>query len=60
MVILQTSHVALNSKSARLVCELEMIFPPFFIVMVYLVMHLASETKVVGPVHYCWMYSIVR
>ncbi|XP_075658683.1 uncharacterized protein LOC142628479 [Castanea sativa] len=42
-------------------CELEKIFPPsFFIVMVHLVMHLAAEAKIGGPVHYRWMYPIER
>ena len=42
-------------------CELEKIFPPsFFIVMVHLVMHLAAEAKISGPVHYRWMYLIER
>ena len=44
-----------------MLCKLEKIFPPsFFIVMVNLVMHLASEGMLVGPVHYRWMYSIER
>ena len=34
-------------------CELKRIFPlSFFTVMVHLVMHLTSEAKVVGLVHY--------
>jgi len=42
-------------------CELEKIFPPsFFTVMVYLVMHLATEAKFGGPVQYHWMYPIER
>ena len=42
-------------------CELEKIFPPsFFMVMVHVVMHLAREAKLGGPVHYCWMYPIER
>ena len=50
---------ALEKRIAVTLCELERIFPPsFFIVMVHLFMHLASQTKVVGPVHYHWMYSI--
>ena len=52
---------ALEKRIAITFCELEMIFPPsFFTVMVHLVMHLASEAKVAGPVHYCWMYPIER
>ena len=50
---------ALEKRIAVTLCELERIFPPsFFIVMVYLFMHLASEAKVAGPVHYRWMYPI--
>ena len=42
-------------------CELEKIFPPsFFMVMVHVVMHLAREAKLVGLVHYRWMYPIER
>ena len=50
-----------EAKIAVMLCELEKIFPPsFFIVMVYLVMHLANEAKVGGPVQYHWMYPIER
>ncbi|XP_052117337.1 uncharacterized protein LOC107489344 isoform X2 [Arachis duranensis] len=42
-------------------CKLEMIFPPsFFDVMIHLPIHLASEAKIAGPVHYRWMYPIER
>ena len=52
---------ALEKRIAVTLCELERIFPPsFFTVMVHLVMHLASKAKVVGPVHYHWMYLIER
>ena len=52
---------ALEKRITVTLCELERIFPPFFFtVMVHLVMHLASEAKVVGPIHYRWMYPIER
>ena len=52
---------ALKKKIAVTLCELKRIFSPsFFIVMVHLVMHLASEAKIVGPVYYRWMYPIKR
>ena len=52
---------ALEKRIAMTLCELEMIFrPSFFTVMVHLVMHLTSEAKVTGPVHYRWMYPIER
>jgi hypothetical protein len=42
-------------------CKMEMIFPPgFFTVMVHLVVHLAAECKIGGPVSYRWMYFIER
>ena len=51
----------LEKDIAVMLCELEKIFPPsFFIVMVHLVMHLAREAKLGGPVHYRWMYPIER
>ncbi|XP_016201896.1 uncharacterized protein LOC107642905 isoform X1 [Arachis ipaensis] len=44
-----------------IICKLEMIFPPsFFDVMIHLPIHLASEAKIAGPVHYRWMYPIER
>ena len=52
---------ALEKRIALTLCKLERIFPfSFFTVMVHLVMHLASETKVASPVHYRWMYLIER
>ena len=52
---------ALEKRIAVTLYELERIFPPFFFtVMVHLVMHLANEAKVVGSVHYRWMYLIER
>ena len=44
---------AVEKRIVVTLCELERIFPlSFFIVMVHLVMHLASEANVAGPVHY--------
>ena len=52
---------ALKKRIVVPLCELERIFSPsFFIVMVHLVVHLVSEAKVAGPIHYCWMYPIER
>ncbi|XP_019253815.1 PREDICTED: uncharacterized protein LOC109232499 [Nicotiana attenuata] len=42
-------------------CKLEKVFPPsFFDVMVHLPIHLASEAKIAGPIHYRWMYPVER
>ena len=52
---------ALEKRIAVTLCELKRIFPPSFVtMMVYIVMHLAGEAKVAGPVHYRWMYLIER
>ncbi|XP_027186063.1 uncharacterized protein [Cicer arietinum] len=51
----------LESQIAVTLCQLETIFPPsFFTIMVHLVIHLAYEAKVAGPVQYRWMYPIER
>lgn len=51
----------LQSRVALTLCLMEKIFPPsFFTVMVHLVIHLVSEAKLGGPVHYRWMYPIER
>lgn len=42
----------LEKQIAETLCRLEMIFPPsFFTIMVHLVVHLATEAKLAGPVH---------
>ncbi|KAH0650206.1 hypothetical protein KY284_030118 [Solanum tuberosum] len=42
-------------------CKLEKVFPPsFFDVMVHLPIHLATEAKIAGPIHYRWMYPVER
>ncbi|XP_020081003.1 uncharacterized protein LOC109704650 isoform X2 [Ananas comosus] len=51
----------LDSSVALTLCHIEKIFPPsFFTIMVHLIIHLASEAKLGGPVHYRWMYPIER
>nr|XP_009800440.1 PREDICTED: uncharacterized protein LOC104246330 [Nicotiana sylvestris] len=44
----------------RLVDKRKLFLPGFFTVMIHLVIHLATEAKHAGPVHYRWMYSIER
>ncbi|KAK4360411.1 hypothetical protein RND71_019363 [Anisodus tanguticus] len=42
-------------------CTMETIFlPSFFTIMVHLVIHLAMEAKITGPVQHRWMYPIER
>ena len=51
----------LQSRVALTLCQMEKIFPPgFFTIMVHLLIHLTSEAKLGGPVHYRWMYPIER
>ena len=51
----------LEERIIMTLCHMERIFPPgFFTVMVHLVVHLASECKIAGPVAYRWMYFIER
>lgn len=51
----------LESQIALTLCKLEMIFPPSFLdVMEHLPIHLASEAKLAGPVHYHWNYFVER
>jgi uncharacterized protein DUF4218 len=51
----------LQKKIPYTLCKLEMIFPPaFFDVMVHLVIHLAAEAKIAGPVRYRWIYPVER
>ncbi|XP_016192130.1 uncharacterized protein LOC107633010 [Arachis ipaensis] len=52
---------ALRNHVVKILCQMEMIFPPsFFTVMVHLTVHLVDEIKLGGPVHYRWMYPIER
>ncbi|GJY04667.1 zinc finger, CCHC-type containing protein [Tanacetum coccineum] len=51
----------MESEIALTLCEMEKLFPPsFFTIMVHLTIHLISEAKLGGPVHYRWMYPIER
>ncbi|XP_048426453.1 uncharacterized protein LOC125470830 [Pyrus x bretschneideri] len=51
----------LSKSIALTLCHLEKLFPPsFFTVMVHLIIHLADEATVAGPVPYRWMYPIER
>lgn len=53
--------VELKERIIIILCELEKIFPPaFFDIMVHLLVHLAKEAAIAGPVHYRWMYPIER
>jgi hypothetical protein len=51
----------LEERIVMTLCRMEMIFPPgFFTVMVHLVMHLATEAKIGGPVCYRSMWFTER
>ncbi|WMV09018.1 hypothetical protein MTR67_002403 [Solanum verrucosum] len=52
---------SLEERVPEILSTMEKVFPPgFFTIMVHLVTHLATEAKLAGPVHYCWMYPIER
>ena len=50
----------LQSRVVLTLCHMEMLFPPFFTVMVHLIVHLVEDSKLGGPVQYRWMYPIER
>ena len=51
----------LEKEIPVLVWKLEMVFPPGFMnVMQHLLVHLAQEVLIAGPVQYRWMYPIER
>ncbi|XP_068338900.1 uncharacterized protein [Pyrus communis] len=51
----------LTPKIVMILCQLERILPPaFFVVSLYLTIHLVEEAALAGPVHYRWMYPIER
>ncbi|XP_019225907.1 PREDICTED: uncharacterized protein LOC109207443 [Nicotiana attenuata] len=51
----------LEEKISETLSTMEKLFlPVFFTVMIHLVIHLATEAKHAGPVHYRWMYPIER
>ena len=44
-----------------ILCKLARVFPPaFFDTMIYLMVPLPHEAKLVGPVSYLWMYPFER
>ena len=51
----------LSSSIREAVCRLEMLFPlSFSDIMMHLLVHLAEEAKLGGPVCYRWMYPVER
>jgi len=51
----------ISKDSTVLICKLEKIFPPgFFNPMEHLVIHLAHEALLGGPIQYRWMYPFER
>jgi hypothetical protein len=51
----------LHGLVPELLCKLEMIFPPgFFTPMIHLIVHLANEALLGGPVQFRWQFCIER
>ncbi|XP_071739782.1 uncharacterized protein [Rutidosis leptorrhynchoides] len=60
-VLKTTDLIRMEKDIVKILCDLERIFSPsFFDVMIHLSVHLASEDRLGGPVHYRWMYPIER
>ncbi|XP_016199616.1 uncharacterized protein LOC107640621 [Arachis ipaensis] len=60
-VISMDEVVNLEAEIVKTLCRLERIFPPsFFDIMVHLLIHLAIELRLGGPVQYRWMYPVER
>ncbi|KAI3793975.1 hypothetical protein L1987_36599 [Smallanthus sonchifolius] len=50
-----------NEEVVKILCNLEMIYPPtFFDIMVHLILHLPEEAILGGPVYMRWMYPFER
>ena len=61
MVMTASDFESLQDYIAIILCHLEKIFSlSFFDMLEHLPIHLAEETKLAGPVQYCWMYCIER
>ena len=51
----------IHSKISLILCKLETIFPlAFWNIMEHLLVHLAQEAYLGGPIHYRWMYPFER
>jgi hypothetical protein len=51
----------MEAEIPEIMCQLEKVFPPsFFDIMVHSTIHLATEVRLVGPVHYRNMYPVER
>ena len=51
----------LEEQAPELLCKLEMIFPPgFFNPMQHMILHLAYEARMGGPVQFRWQYAPER
>ena len=51
----------LENEAGIILCQLEMYFPPpFFDIMIHLIVHLVREIKCCGPVFLQWMYPVER
>jgi hypothetical protein len=48
----------LNNGALYSLCFLENVFPPFFDLMIHLVVHLVDELEIFGLVHSQWICSI--
>jgi hypothetical protein len=60
-VIRKSDMDSLEADIAETLSLLEAIFPPsFFDIMVHLMVHLPSQARIAGPVHFCSMWPVER
>ncbi|XP_048604739.1 uncharacterized protein LOC106409737 [Brassica napus] len=60
-VIDREQLLVMEAEIVETLCLFERYFPPsFFDIMVHLTVHLGREARLVGPVHFRWMYPFER
>lgn len=60
-VIYRQQLLVMRKNIIETLCVFEKYFPPsFFVPMIHLVVHLAEEALICGPVRYRWMYPFER
>lgn len=59
-VVVRAELISIHQHLVEALCVFEIYFPPFFVSMIHLVVHLAEEVLLCGPVRFRWMYPVER
>lgn len=60
-VVVRSELISIHQRLVEALCVFEIYFPPsFFVSMVHVVVHLAEEVLLCGPVRFRWMYPFER